>query len=162
MAEKMTDIRSPAGEYEARLEKRFRRDFPVYDFVGLEVLSARDGVYRCYVPYRESNMNHIQTIHAGIQWSAAEVVGGVLIMSLFEGVPVFAVVKDVSIEFKRPAKSAIIAEALFDAARAEQVRSDFDRLGEAEFHLRVLVLSEEGVEIAGADARYLVRKPRGG
>ena len=152
----------PGADYEARLEKRLRRDFPVYDFVGLKVRSARDGIYRCFVPYRESNMNHINTIHAGIQWSAAEVVGGVVIMSLFEGTAVFAVVKDVSIEFKRPARSGITVEASCDAATAERVVSDFEREGESGLSLHVVVLDEDGVEVAAADANYLIRKPREG
>ena len=151
---------TPDTEYEARLEKRFRRDFPIYDFVGLEVLSARDGVYRCFVPYRESNMNHIATIHAGIQWSASEVVGGVVIMSLFEGIPVFAVVKDVSIEFKRPARSGITVEASLDEAEAERLKAEFERKGEVGFSLHSVVRDEDGVEVAAADANYLVRKPR--
>ena len=52
---------------EARLEEGLRRTFPLYDFVGLEVQSASDGVYRCFVPFRPENLNHIATIHAAMR-----------------------------------------------------------------------------------------------
>ena len=66
---------------EARLEKGLRRTFPIYDFVGIEVQSAREGVYRCFVPFRPENLNHIATIHAAIQWAASEGLGGLVMMS---------------------------------------------------------------------------------
>ncbi len=145
---------------EARLEKGFRRSFPLYDFVGLEIQSASDGIYRCFVPFKASNMNHIATIHAGIQWAASEVLGGVVMMSVFEGTPIFAVVKKVSIEFKRPARSGITAEALFDASAAEKLKAEFEEEGEANFVLHASVRDEDGVEVAAAEAHYLLRKPR--
>ena len=150
----------PGADYEARLEKRLRRDFPVYDFVGLKVRSARDGIYRCFVPYRESNMNHINTIHAGIQWSAAEAIGGVLVMTVFRETPIFAVVKNVSIEFKRAARSGITVEAGFDSSQEDQLKTAFHRDGEAEFSLQITLRREDGIEVASARAEYLVRTPR--
>ena len=68
---------------EARIEARLKRNFPIYDYVGLEIESASDGIYRCVVPLRESNVNHIATVHAAIQWAAAEVLGGMVVMSVF-------------------------------------------------------------------------------
>ena len=146
---------------EARLEEGLRRTFPLYDFVGLEVQSASDGVYRCFVPFRPENLNHIATIHAAIQWAASEVVGGLVMMSALAGVPFFAVVKNVSIDFKRPARSGITTEAEFDDAAAQRLRADFEREGEAGFSLHVTVCDDKGVEVASADAEYLARRPRG-
>ena len=153
-------VTTPVMNEEARLEEILRRNFPLYEFIGLEVQSARDGIYRCFVPHRPSNNNHIDTIHAGIQWSASEVLGGLVMISVLKGVPFFAVVKDVAIEFKRPARSGISAEAFFDASSAEALKADFERGGEATFSLHVIVRDQDGVEVAVADANYLARKPR--
>ena len=145
---------------EARIEARLKRNFPIYDYVGLEIESASDGIYRCAVPLRESNVNHIATVHAAIQWAAAEVLGGMVVMSVFGSEPVFAVVTKVSIDFTRPARSAIRAETLFAEAEAAHLRETFEHEGEAEFSLRAVVRGEDGGEVAASKAQYLVRKPR--
>ncbi len=150
------------GREEARLEALLRRGFPIYEYVGLEVRAARDGIYRCFVPLRESNLNHIGTVHAAIQWAASEVLGGLVMMSIFHSRPVFGVVKGVSIEFKRPARSHITVEATFSAADAEEVMATFESEGEAGFKLKARVLDDSGVEVAASEAEYLARKPRGG
>ena len=154
----MTD--SPEASPEARIEARLKRNFPIYDYVGLEVQSASDGVYRCFIPYRPSNMNHISTIHAAIQWAASEVLGGLVMMSALEGMDFFAVVKKVSIEFKRPARTGVTTEALFDDRQVEAFKADFERRGEGQFSLDVAVCDAEGVGVASAHAVYLARKPR--
>ncbi|MDG2333232.1 MAG: YiiD C-terminal domain-containing protein [Myxococcota bacterium] len=145
---------------EARVQRGMRRTFPIYEYVGLEVRSVQDGLYRCFVPFQPGNMNHIATIHAAIQWAASEVLGGLVMMSLLEDAPFFAVVKKVSIEFKRPARSGITTEALFGGELAQRFRADFEENGEAEFRLDVVVRDEDGVEVACAEADYLARKPR--
>ena len=142
------------------MEENLRKQFPLYDFFGLEVQSVQDGVYRCFVPHRKSNLNHIDTIHAGIQWSAAEVLGGMVMISILQGVPFFAVVKRVTIEFKRPARSAMTAEAHFDEVPAQKLKTDFETRGEASFSLQVSLRDEDGVEVASAVGDYLARKPR--
>ena len=145
---------------EALMEKGLREQFPLYDFFGLEVQSIQGGVYRCFVPHRESNLNHIDTIHAGIQWSVSEVLGGMVMISTLKGHPFFAVVKRVVIDFTRPARSGITAEALFDSVAAEKLKTDFESEGEASFSLRVSVRDENGTEVASATGDYLARKPR--
>ena len=151
---------TPKSNQEESLQRLFWRDFPLYEYMGLEIQSARDGIYRCFVPLRESNHNHMKTIHAGIQWSAAEAIGGVLVMTVFRGTPIFAVVKNVSIEFKRAARSGITVEASFDPSQEEQLKTTFHRDGEAVFSLDITLRREDEIEVASARAEYLVRTPR--
>ena len=146
----------------ASLQAGLYKSFPIYEFVGLEVESASDGVCRCFVPHRPSNMNHISTIHAAIQWAASEVLGGLVMMSALEGLPFFAVVKNVSIDFKRPARTDVTTETLFGADEAARFKADFEKNGEAEFSLHCVVRDEDGVEVAIAQGGYLARKPREG
>ena len=105
-------------------------------------------------------MNHISTIHAAIQWAASEVLGGLVMMSALEGLPFFAVVKNVSIDFKRPARTDVTTETLFGADEAARFKADFEKNGEAEFSLHCVVRDEDGVEVAIAQGGYLARKPR--
>ena len=103
----------------------------------------------------------LQRCSLDFQWAASEVLGGLVMMSALEGEPFFAVVKNVSIEFKRPARSGITTEAEFTQEAARKLRADFVRDGEAGFSLHVRVCDDKGVEVATATAEYLSRRPRG-
>ncbi|MCH2171939.1 DUF4442 domain-containing protein [Myxococcota bacterium] len=151
---------APKSNQEESLQRLFWRDFPLYKYMGLEIQSARDGIYRCFVPLRESNHNYMKTIHAGIQWSAAEAIGGVLVMTVFRGTPIFAVVKHVSMDFKRAARSGVTVEANFDSTQEEQLKAAFQRDGEAAFSLDITLRREDKTEVASAHADYLIRTPR--
>jgi acyl-coenzyme A thioesterase PaaI-like protein len=58
---------------------------PIYKHIGLTVESAGNGVYSCRIPLNVQNGNHIGTIHACIQWAAAEMLGGLSIVGRYEG-----------------------------------------------------------------------------
>ena len=59
-------------------------------------------MYRCRIPLNDQNKNHIDTVHAAIQWAAAEVLGGLVIAVNFRDPPLFVAVRSVSIDFLRP------------------------------------------------------------
>jgi uncharacterized protein (TIGR00369 family) len=143
---------------EASIQAYLWKVLPIYEHVGLTVESARDEVYRCRVPLNEQNRNHINTVHAAIQWAAAEVLGGLVIVGNFDLGELFAVVRSVSIEFLRPARSAIVAEACFTEAQAEELRRELADRDEAEFALDAVIRDESGTEVARSNARYLIRK----
>jgi uncharacterized protein (TIGR00369 family) len=146
---------------EASIQAYLWKVLPIYEHVGLTVESARDEVYRCRVPLNEQNRNHINTVHAAIQWAAAEVLGGLVIASNFDLGQLFAVVRSVSIEFLRPARSAIVAETSFTEAQAEELRRELANRDEAEFELGAVIRDESGTEVARSNARYLIRKRNG-
>ena len=58
-----------------KLQAQLRKALPIYSTISLEVVSA-DDILETKVPLSSDNMNHLGTMHAGITWMAAEVLGG--------------------------------------------------------------------------------------
>ena len=147
----------------ARAEATLYRLCPLYELIELRVESMRDGVYRCRVPLNRANSNHLKTVHAAVQWASAEMLGGLVAMRIIGPerlATMYAAVQSVSIDFRRPARSAIIAEARFDEDEArhieQQVRSGMD----ATFSLNATVRGDNGETIAVTEAVYVVRPQR--
>ena len=57
------------------LQAQLREVLPIYSVISLEVVCA-DDILEAKVPLSKNNMNHLGTMHAGITWMAAEVLGG--------------------------------------------------------------------------------------
>lgn len=136
---------------------------PLYKHIGLTVESAQDGVYRCRVPFTPQNTNHLNTVHAAVQWAAAEVLGGIVVVATVAPEDLFSIfgaVRSVSIEFIRPARTAIIAEAHLDAEEILQIKQRVSAREEAVFRLRAVVRSESGEVVATSDGQYVIRPRR--
>lgn len=137
--------------------------FPIYKHIGLTVESARNGIFRCRVPLTAANGNHLDTVHAALQFAVAEVLGGVVILSTFGlagSLKVFGAVKSASIEFLRPARTAITAEAMLDPGELEGIRTRIASGREARFPLEATVKSTTGEIVATMSAEYIVRPRR--
>jgi len=148
---------------EAAVEATIRRLCPLYAQIDLSVESVRDGIYRCRVPLNRANGNHLNTIHAAIQWAAAEMLGGLVAIRIIGPErlnAMHAAVQSVSIDFKRPARTAIIAEALFDEQEAREIKQLIDDGKDATFRVNAVVRSESGETVAATEAVYVLRRLR--
>jgi uncharacterized protein (TIGR00369 family) len=148
------------GRAEESVQSFLRKLVPFYEHVGLSIESAGDGVYRCRIPLNDQNKNHIDTVHAAIQWAAAEVLGGLVIAVNFRDPPLFVAVRSVSIEFLRPARSEIVAEVLFPDDRVEDLRRELESKGAADFEVRAVVRDSSQIDVATTVGQYVVRKLR--
>jgi uncharacterized protein (TIGR00369 family) len=149
------------SEAEGEIQAFLRRLIPFYEHIDLTIESARDGVYRCSLPLNDQTKNHLDTVHAAIQWASAEVLGGLVIAVNFGGSRLFVAVRSVNIEFLRPARSEIVAEVLFPNERVEEIRHQLESEGEAEFEVRGVVRDASGHDVAATVGCYVVRKHRG-
>jgi acyl-coenzyme A thioesterase PaaI-like protein len=148
---------------ETLAEAELRRTLPLCEHIGLIVESARNGVYRCRVPLSQQNSNHLNTVHAAIQWAAAEVLGALAVFELFtpeQRLKMFAAVRSVSITFHRPARTDLTAEALIADSEAAETQRLLAAGENASFRLRASVRDEAGEIIATTDAEYVVRPLR--
>ena len=148
------------GNIEGEIQSFLRKLIPFYEHVDLSIESAKDGVYRCSLPLNDRTKNHLDTVHAAIQWASAEVVGGLVIAVNFRDARLFVAVRSVAIEFLRPARSAIIAELLFPDDRVEALRRELESQGEVEFEVRAVVRDTSQRDVATTVGRYVVRKQR--
>lgn len=149
------------GESEDRIQSFLRKLIPFYEHVDLTIESAQDGVYRCSLPLNDQTKNHLDTVHAAIQWASAEVLGGLVIAVNFGDSKLFVAVRSLNIEFLRPARSEIIAEVLFPDERVEEIRSQLDSNGAVDFEVRAVVRDSSRHDVATTVGQYVVRKQRG-
>ena len=148
---------------ESEIQAMFYQYLPLYEHIGMTVESARDGIYRCRLPLDARNSNHFNTVHAALQWATAEALGGLLLVDMFGQncfAKLFVAVKSAAIEFLRPARTAITAEAIADPKELQRIKALVDAGQEAQFSLGVRVLSADGETVARMCANYIARPKR--
>lgn len=145
------------GMIEKELEAWARDALRVYDYMDLEVISVTNGVYQCFVPLNRNTGNHVNTVHAAFQWAAAEVLGGLIVLSNRPEDKYVPVVRSMSIEFQRPALSGITSEAMFPDRRVEAMIASLESTGRHDFELCSVVRDADGEVVAETTGRYAVR-----
>lgn len=85
-----------------------RASIPLMESCRIEIAELEPGYARTTAPF-EGNGNHLGTMYAGVLFSVAEVVGGVMAAVTFDMAKYLPVVKSVNIDFKRPARSDVSA-----------------------------------------------------
>tara|TARA_B100000212_G_C27127078_1_gene427479 strand:- start:20 stop:610 length:591 start_codon:yes stop_codon:yes gene_type:complete len=140
------------------LQAQLRKVLPIYSTISLEVVSA-DDILETKVPLSTNNMNHLGTMHAGITWMAAEVLGGLAYLGHWQDFgQAWAAVKGVEIEFKRPVTSGISAKASFPPDERRRVATELEEKSRSKFALKIEVTDEEGNLCAVATGNYVLRR----
>src|SRR4051812_19869666 len=90
-----------------------RMSIPLVGTTRIEVVELRPGYAKAIAPF-EGNGNHLGTMYAGVLFTVAELLGGALAAVSFDITRYAPVVKRVEIDFKRPARTDVFAEASLD------------------------------------------------
>ncbi len=132
------------------LQAQLRKVLPIYSNISLEVVSA-DDILETKVPLSTDNMTHLGTMHAGITWMAAEVLGGLAYLGHSQDFgQAWAAVKGVEIEIKHPVTSGISAKAKLAASKlGEEVAS-----GQIRHRLWAKAIAETGGDDAVGKDHY--------
>ncbi|HZQ79893.1 MAG TPA: DUF4442 domain-containing protein [Acidimicrobiia bacterium] len=141
------------------LEARLHQLLPVYEYIGLRIESLGE-VLACTVPLTEANANHLGAIHAAVQFAAAEALGGIAYFAHPEWGECWIAVRDVSIAFKRVARTSLRAEAVFDTAMATDVAAKLAAHGRADYELDMMLRNTGGEVVTTAVGHYVLRRPR--
>ena len=132
---------------------------PVLAHLGLEVIEASRGRAAARVPL-EGNGNHVGTMYAGVLFSVAEMLGGALSLATFDPARFYPIVKDLRIEFRRPATTVVTARTSLDDAEIARVLADVERDGKGQFTLTSELTDESGTVVAATEGTYQVRPHR--
>jgi acyl-coenzyme A thioesterase PaaI-like protein len=148
----------PAGAVEAPGVEAWLRDLiPLYQHIGLRI-ERLDDVLACTVPLTEANANHLGGVHAAVQWAAAEVLGGLAYFAHPELGDCWIVVRDLTISFKQVARSALRAEATFDAAMVDDVAAQLAATGRADYEIAMSLHNTAGEVVTTAVGHYHLRR----
>lgn len=134
--------------------------FPLIKRLGIviETLTAEEVVTR--LPEDPFNDNHFKTIYAGVQFSVLEVTGGIIFAAAFDVGRYFIVVKEMTIEYHRPAKGELRAFCRFPVGDREQLLANLASAGKASYVLTMELKDHTGLVVSSARATYFVSPAR--
>ena len=129
---------------------------PTAQQMGVRVVDARRGYATATVPL-EGNENHFGVIYAGVQFTVAEILGGIIALSTFDSAKYFPLVKNVDIKFVGMARSELRAQASLDDETIARVEAEAAKRGKADFTLDAVVTDADGQTVATTRGLYQLR-----
>jgi acyl-coenzyme A thioesterase PaaI-like protein len=96
-------------------------------------------------------------MYAGVLFTVAEVLGGIIALSTFDSAKYFPRVKNVDIQFVGMARSAVRAEASLDEETVARVEAEAARRGKADYTLEAVVTDAHGQTVATTRGLYQLR-----
>jgi acyl-coenzyme A thioesterase PaaI-like protein len=129
---------------------------PTAHNMGVRVVEARRGFAATTVPV-EGNGNHFGVIYAGVQFTVAEILGGIIAMSTFDSSKYFPLVKNIDISFVGMARSALTAQTSLDDETIARVEAEVAERGKSDFNLEAVVTDADGQTVATTRGLYQLR-----
>ena len=129
---------------------------PTAHNMGVRVVEARRGFAAATVPV-EGNGNHFGVIYAGVQFTVAEILGGIIALSTFDSSKYFPLVKNVDIAFVGMARSELRAAASLDDETIARIEAEAAQRGKSDFTLEAVVTDADGKTVATTRGRYQLR-----
>jgi len=129
---------------------------PTAKNMGVRVVEARRGFAAAVVPV-EGNGNHFGVIYAGVQFTVAEILGGIISVSTFDSSKYFPLVKNIDISFVAMARSELRAEASLDDETIARIEAEAAERGKSDFNLEAVVTDADGKTVATTTGLYQLR-----
>lgn len=149
----MTTPETPSLE---QVNQMMRMAIPLVDSCNISVVELERGYARTTAPFA-GNGNHFGTMYAGVLFTVAEVIGGVMAAVTFDVTRFFPLVKSLEIDFKRPARSDVFAEARLDEETIAAASAAADADGRGPYQLRASVTDADGTLVATTVGQYQIR-----
>jgi len=125
--------------------------------MGVRFVDVGPGYAVAEVPF-EGNGNHFGVMYAGVLFTVGEVLGGALAMATFDMSSYFPLVRDLRIDFLKPAGSNVRASTSLREGEIERVRADAEHAGKAQFELVAELHDEAGTLVARTFGTYQIRR----
>lgn len=134
-----------------------RRMIPIFGAMELEVVEAGRTTVAARIP-AGPNGNHFGATYAGCLFSVAEVLGGIFASTSLVLEGAVPLVKQVTIDFLRPATTAVTARASLTEETIARVLAETSERGKADFLLETEVSDEQGTVVARTSCTYQLRR----
>ena len=129
---------------------------PTAHNMGIQVIEARRGFAATTAPV-EGNGNHFGVIYAGVQFTVAEILGGIIALSTFDSAKYFPLVKNIDISFVGMARSELRAQASLDDETIARIEAEAAERGKSDFNLEAVVTDADGQTVATTRGLYQLR-----
>lgn len=140
-----------------KLKKVLATNIPFVERTGLEILELEKGYVKMKMPF-EPNVNHVQMMYAGALYTLAELPGGAIFATSFDAKRFYPIVKDMSIRFRRPAKTDVTVEVRLDADAAAEIQARAERDGKADYEWECELKDDGGEVVALTRNVYQLRR----
>lgn len=144
-------------ELRGKLKKALASNIPFVERTGLEILEIDKGYVKMKMPF-EPNVNHVKMMYAGALYTLAELPGGAIFVTSFDAKRFYPIVKDMSIRFRRPAKTDVTVEVRLDETAAAEIQARADRDGKADYEWECELKDDTGEVVAITKNVYQLRK----
>ena len=133
-----------------------RNAIPLADHIGLSVTEVSPQRVVLAIPF-EGNTNHVGIMYAGVLFTAAEIPPGILALVRFDPAKFYPVVKQMTVNFRRPGRSGVTVVAELPAERAEQILAEAEADGKSEFTMDLEVRDEDDEVLMTSQGIYQLR-----
>jgi acyl-coenzyme A thioesterase PaaI-like protein len=101
---------------------------------GLQIIGMKDGYVKLMMPLA-GNVNHVGIMYAGSLFTIGEVTGGIYWGLEFDVEKFYPIVKEINIQFRKPAATDVTLERAFDSAETKRIEAEAEQNGKADFTL---------------------------
>ena len=122
----------------------------------LQALELAPGYVKLFTPLK-GNENHIGGVYAGAIFTLAEIPGGALFYTSFDETKFYPVVKEMTIQFLRPANTDLSIEISLSEAEIERIAVEAAEKGKSEFILTGEIKDLDGQVVALSRGVYQIR-----
>lgn len=139
------------------LTAHVRTMIPIFDAMQVEVVEAGRNTVAARLP-SGPNGNHFGTTYAGSLFSVAEVLGGLYASTSLALEGAVPLVKQVTIDFLRPATTDVVARSTLTDETIARVLAETEAHGKSDFVLETEVSDEQGTVVARTRGIYQLRR----
>ena len=130
------------------------------DFVkrtGMKVLELEKGHVVLKMPI-DINRSHVGSIYAGALFTLAEIPGGALYLTSFDISKYYPIVKEMTIQFKKPAATDATISVQISEEEVQRISREAEEKGKADYILEAVIKDEKGDVVCKSIGTYQLRK----
>ena len=131
---------------------------PGIERTGLQVLELRERYAKALMPLNEGNINHVGIMYAGSLFTLGEFSGGIIHLVSMDFTRFIPIVKQVSIRFRRPARTDITMEVSMSEQDAKRLEAEAEKNDKADFELNLELKDDSGETVAEVIGTWQIRK----
>lgn len=124
---------------------------------GLKIIGMRDQYVKMLMPL-EGNVNHVGIMYAGSLFTIGEITGGIYWMLEFDMQRFFPIVKEINIQFKKPAATDVTLEKTFDPGETKRIQTEAEANGKADFTLNLELKDADHQIVSLVNGIWQIRK----
>ncbi|MEJ2717745.1 MAG: YiiD C-terminal domain-containing protein [Deltaproteobacteria bacterium] len=124
--------------------------------MGLQAIGLERCAVKLIAPLR-GNENHVGTMYAGALFTLAEMPGGALFLTTFDSSRFYPIIKEMTIQFVRPATTDVTVELVIPEEEARRIETEAEQRGKADFILEGELKDRSGTVVARSKGVYQLR-----